>query len=102
MKELKIKTFMTDSRRPAWLLSLLFHVNAYFPFNSLNEMPSDNAISWIEDCLDEITYVRRNSREKLVNFIRYEIDGAKLTIFTLYKNNPMVEFEIVEKEGGQP
>lgn len=72
MKKLNIKTFVIDSRRPTWLIELLFYIKNYFPYNMLDQMPSCNAISWIESNLSEIRYVRRNSVYKLTDCIRYE------------------------------
>ena len=100
MKQLTIKTFMIDSKRPTWLIELLFYVRSWFPFKEINEMACEDCFSWLERAIDETPYVKRNARYKLSECTRTEINGNKLTIYTLYKDNPMIEFEIVE-EGGQ-
>lgn len=101
MKELKIKTFMIDSKRPYWLLQLLYEVGQWFPFEEINEMSCDRCFSWIENAMDRITLVKRNSRYRLTDCVRKEIKDNKLTIYTLYKDNPMAEFEIAEKGGAK-
>ncbi|MBR5377984.1 MAG: hypothetical protein IK135_02580 [Bacteroidales bacterium] len=101
MKELKIKTFMIDSRRPTWLIQLLHEVKQWFPFEEVNEMSCDQCFSWIENAMERTTLVKRNSRYRLTDCVRKEIKDNKLTIYTLYKDNPMVEFEIAEKGGAQ-
>ena len=101
MKELKIKTFMIDSKRPDWLLQLLYEVGQWFPFEEVNEMSCDQCFSWIENAMDRTTLVKRNSRYRLTDCVRKEIKDNQLTIYTLYKDNPMVEFEIAEKGGAQ-
>lgn len=40
-KELKIKTFVIDSRRPTWLIQLLMEVNQWFPFEEIKDMSCD-------------------------------------------------------------
>ena len=96
MKELRIKTFMADSRRPAWLIELLMEVYLWFPFKDITDMSIYESLSWIERAIDRTTYVKRSKRYKLTECVRVETKGNKLTIFTLYQDTPMVEFEIAE------
>lgn len=96
-KELKIKTFMIDSRRPTWLIQLLYEVKQWFPFEDINDMSCDQCFSWLERAIDETPLIKRNARCRLTDCVRKEIKGNKLTFYTLYKDNPMVEFEIAEK-----
>lgn len=96
-KELKIKTFMIDSRRPSWLLYLLHEVKQWFPFEDINDMSCDQCFSWIERAMDRTLFYKRKARYRLTDCVRKEIKGNKLTLYTLHKDNPMVEFEIAEK-----
>ena len=98
-KELKIKTFVIDSRRPTWLIQLLMEVNQWFPFEEIKDMSCDECFQWIERAIDETPFIKRNAEYRLTDCVRKEIKGNKLTIYTLYKDNPMVEFEIAEKGG---
>jgi hypothetical protein len=100
-KELKINTFMIDSRRPTWLIQLLHEVMQWFPFEEINDMSCDQCFSWLERAIEETSIIKRNARYSLTDCVRKEIKGNKLTLYTLYKGNPMVEFEIAEKGGAQ-
>lgn len=101
MKELVTKTFVQDSKRPTWLIELLYHVKTYFPFDYLEDMTTKEAVDWIERSLSEVNYVRRNSVSKLKDFVCVEKTDTKLMVTTAFKNKPMVEFEVKIKEGGK-
>lgn len=95
IKELTIKTFMPDSRRPTWLIELIFRVRMYFPFKHADTWELEKALDWIRGQLDETTFRKRTAIYKVSQCTRNEIVGNKLTVYTLYKDNPMVEFEII-------
>lgn len=92
MKTLSIKTFMTDSRRPTWLIELLWQVNAYCPKENIDN-PSE-VFNWITSTLREVRYVKRNAEYKAIDCVRVEETTNTLTLFTLYKDKPLVEFRI--------
>ncbi len=83
---LKIRTFMQDSRRPDWLIRLLYEVRTY--------CPADGAISWIRAAINDATLVRRSKVYPLADCVRIEESEDSLTIYTLYKDTPMVQFRI--------
>lgn len=84
--KLKIKTFMTDSRRPDWLLRLLYEVNTY--------CPESGTISWIVETMHNLTLVRRTKVYPLTECVRWEETENSLTIYTLFKNRPVVKFSL--------
>lgn len=83
---LKIRTFMQDSRRPDWLIRLLYEVRTY--------CPADGAISWIRAAINDATLVRRSKVYPLADCVRIEESEDSLTIYTLHKDTPMVQFRI--------
>lgn len=94
--ELKIKTFMPDSRRPAWLTLLLYRVRTGFPLSEITRDEIGAIFSSIETEMKETLMVRRSRKLPISECVRWEIEDNKLTIYTLYKDNPVVEFSIVE------
>lgn len=83
---LKIRTFMQDSRRPDWLIRLLYEVRTY--------CPADGAISWIEAIMRDTTLVRRTKVYPLTECVRWEVTDNSLTIYSLFKDRPIVEFTL--------
>lgn len=83
---LKIRTFMQDSRRPDWLVRLLYEVRTY--------CPADGAISWIEATMRDTTLVRRTKVYPLTECVRWEVTDDSLTIYSLFKDRPIVEFTL--------
>ena len=58
--ELNIKTFIKDSRRPAWLLRLLSAVKYWCPFTNIKREDASSVISLIESEIRNTTwYVAR-------------------------------------------
>lgn len=92
--ELNIKTFIKDSRRPAWLLRLLSAVKCWCPFTNIKREDAGSVISLIESEIRNTYVVCRSKRYSLADRVRCEITDNKLTIYTLYKDNPVVEFSI--------
>lgn len=92
--ELKIKTFMQDSRRPQWLLRLLYHVNTYVKMENLNEVEASQTFSLIISAMKEIRLVRRNATYPIYDCVNVEEYGNHLTISSTFKNRPIVEFSI--------
>lgn len=84
--EIAIKTFVKDSRRPDWLIRLLYEVRNY--------CPTVGAISWIESAIQNATLVKRSKVYPLADCVRVDSQESTLTIYTLYKDNPIVEFKV--------
>jgi hypothetical protein len=84
--KLEIEQFMTDSRRPDWLIRLLYEVRTY--------CPESGAIAWIRSAINDATLVRRSKVYPLTDCVRIEESEDSLTIYTLYKDTPMVQFRI--------
>lgn len=91
---LKIKTFMPDSKRPAWLTLLLYRVRTGFPLSEIKRDEIGAIFSSIETEMEETLMVRRSRKLPISECVRWEIKDNKLTIYTLYKDNPVVEFSI--------
>ena len=83
---LKIRTFMQDSRRPDWLIRLLYEVRTY--------CPADGAISWIRAAINDATLVRRSKVYPLADCVRIEESEDSLTIYSLFKDRPIVELTL--------
>ena len=83
---LSIKTFIQDSRRPDWLIRLLYEVRSY--------CPTEGAINWIAAAMRDMTLVRRSKVYPLTDCVRVEETEDSLTIYTLFKDRPIVEFRI--------
>ncbi len=92
--ELKIKTFMPDSERPAWLILLLYRIRTGFPLSEIRRDEIGAIFSSIETEMKETLMVRRSRKLPISECVRWLIEDNKLTIYTLYKDNPMVEFSI--------
>ena len=90
--ELKTKTFMPDSKRPAWLTLLLYRVRTGFPLSEIKRDEIGAIFSSIETEMKETLMVRRSRKIPISECVTWLIEDNKLTIYTLYKNNPMVEF----------
>lgn len=92
--EVHIKTFIKDSRRPQWLMTLLASVKACCPLTNIKIEDADSVMKMIEREIG-ITYVLcRLKWYCLLDRVRCERIDNKLTIYTLHKNNPVVEFSI--------
>lgn len=92
--KVKIKTFVPDSSRPTWLLELLMEVKTYFSETDLKQEDVSSTFLNIRSSMDNIKYVKRNARYKLSECVNVEEIGNKMTIYTVFKNKPMVEFSI--------
>lgn len=95
MKKLQIKTFMPDSKRPTWLIMLLSYVKTYFPTETT--WNNENIRAWLISAFDEVEYVRRNDRTTVSKCMKYTETDDTVTVYTIHKENPVVEFKIVEK-----
>lgn len=92
--ELKIKTFMPSSKRPYWLTLLLYRVRNGFPLSEIKRDEIGAIFRSIETEMQETLMVRRSRKLPISECVRWEIKDNKLTIYTLYKDNPVVEFSI--------
>lgn len=92
--KLKIKTLVPYSRRPAWLLRLLIDVKAYVPSENIKDEDVSGIFRAIKSSMDNIPYVKRNARYILSDCVNVEEVGNKMTIYTVFKDTPMVEFTI--------
>lgn len=85
---------MKDSERPAWLLRLLLEMRNYFLFSELEHIDVEKTFCLVETAIKETICVRRSKRYSLSECVSWEIKGNRMTIFTLFKNKPVVEFTI--------
>lgn len=92
--ELKIKTFIKDSQRPQWMLRLLLSVTSWCPSSGIKSEEASSLISSIESEIRDTVTVWRSKKYSLADRVRCERIDNKLTIYTLFKDNPMVEFSI--------
>lgn len=92
--KLKIKTLVPDSRKPAWLLRLLIDVKAYVPSENIKDEDVSGIFRAIKSYMDDLQYVRRKARYKMSDCVNVEEVRNKMTIYTVFKNTPMVEFTI--------
>lgn len=92
--ELKIKTLVPECKRPNWLLALLMEVTTYFKRTDLKPEDVSSTFTSIRSSMDDIQYVKRNARYRMSDCVNVEEVGNKMTIYTVFKNTPMVEFTI--------
>lgn len=92
--EFKIKTFVSGKRIPDWLLKLLNEINFYVKKDDINDWEVNGIFNVINNLIDDTVYIKRNSRYKLRDCVNICEEGNKLTIRTIYKDTPMVEFSI--------
>ncbi len=90
----KIKTFVSGKRRPDWLLKLLIGINFYVKKDDINDCELNSIFNCINSLIDETVCIKRNSRYKLRDCVNIYEEGNKLTIRTIHKDTPMVEFSI--------
>lgn len=86
---------MPDSRRPAWLIRFLYEVKN---FCEVESKTNSEVFSWITTALEDTRFVKRNAEYKASECVRVEETEDRLTIFTLYKDNPMVEFTVTDAD----
>lgn len=95
--ELNVKIFTKSSKRPAWLYRLLSAVNYWCPKTGIKQKDMDSIFNVIETEIKNTPVVRRSKKYLLPECVRYSREDNKLTIYTLYKDNPVVEFSIEQK-----
>ena len=95
--ELKIKTHISYSKRPAWLLRLLNSVEYWCPKTGIKREDVDSIFNVIESEIRNTPVIRRSKKYHLPECVRCSRVDNKLTIYTLYKDNPVVEFSIEQK-----
>ena len=89
MEKIAIKRHVRSA--PLWLIHLDMEVKAYWCGGSLDEFKN-----YIRACIENTEYVKRSKRYPLKDCVSIEEEEDRFTIYTLYKNRPVVTYIYVK------